>query len=201
MKETSLLMPHDFVVTVVSGLPRSGTSMMMRMLDAGGMETLTDGIRGPDVDNPRGYYELERVKRLKEDSSWLKEARGKAVKVISRLLYDLPPTENYKIIFMRRPMEEILASQRRMLERLGKATDAALDEQAARAFEKHIAHVERWLEEQGHMEVLHVSYNGVIARPLECSKLVNAFLGGVLQVEKMAAAVEASLYRQRRPGP
>lgn len=188
----------DAVITVVSGLPRSGTSMMMRMLEGGGMEVLTDGIRRADDDNPRGYYELERVKRLQEDSSWLREARGKALKVISRLLYYLPPEERYKVIFMRRPMDEILASQRRMLERSGRAPDAVADERAAAAFEKHLAQVEEWLEGQRHMEVLYVRYNDVLAKPREWSQVVNTFLGGFLDPHGMASAVEASLYRQRR---
>lgn len=192
--------PNDSVITVVSGLPRSGTSMMMRMIEGGGMEVVVDGIRGPDDDNPRGYYELERVKRLKEDSSWLKEARGKAVKVISRLLYDLPPDETYRIIFMKRPMEEILASQRRMLERQGRAADVVAEERLVGAFEKHLAQVEQWLEGQRHMEVLYVKYNDVVARPMEWSQVVNRFLGGALDPEGMARAVEASLYRQRHPG-
>ncbi len=191
----------DPVITVVSGLPRSGTSMMMRMIEAGGMEVVTDGIRGPDEDNPLGYYELERVKRLKEDSSWLREARGKAVKVISRLLCELPPGETYRVVFMRRPLQEILASQRRMLERLGRAGDAALDERAASAFERHLAQVGQWLEGQRNMEVLYVRYNDVVASPTEWSRVVNRFLGGSLDEGRMAAAVVASLYRQRHAAP
>jgi len=172
--------------------------MMMRMLEAGGMEVVTDGVRKADEDNPRGYYELERVKRLQEDSSWLREARGKALKVISRLLCYLPSEERYKVIFMRRPMDEILASQRKMLERSGKAPDPVADERAAAAFEKHLAQLERWLLCQRNMEVLYVRYNDVVAGPREWSGVVNRFLGGGLDVDRMASAVEASLYRQRR---
>jgi len=175
--------------------------MMMRMLEAGGMEVMTDGVRKADEDNPRGYYELERVKRLREDSSWVREARGKALKVISRLLYYLPSEERYRVIFMRRPMDEILASQRRMLERSGRVPDPVADERAAAAFEKHLAQLERWLDCQRDMEVLYVQYNEVVARPGEWSVVVNRFLGGGLDVDRMASAVEASLYRQRRqPG-
>jgi hypothetical protein len=114
-------------VVVVSGLPRSGTSLMMQMLEAGGITVLTDGIREPDEDNPRGYYEFERVKALpKGDYEWLESARGKAVKVVSALLEYLPPEYNYKVIFMHRRMEEILASQRKMLIRRGKNPEARL---------------------------------------------------------------------------
>ena len=105
-------------IIVVSGLPRSGTSMMMGMLEAGGLELVVDGIRAADEDNPRGYYELERVKDLAkaEDKSWLITLQGKGVKVISLLLQHLPEAYNYKIIFMRRSIAEVLDSQSKMLE-------------------------------------------------------------------------------------
>ena len=93
-------MQIDQIIKIVSGLPRSGTSLMMQMLDSGGMEVVTDNIRTADVDNPKGYYEFERVKKIKEDSSWLKDTRGKVFKMVSMLLYDLPSDEEYKIIFM-----------------------------------------------------------------------------------------------------
>ena len=111
----------DSEIIIVSGLPRSGTSLMMQMLSHGGLEVLTDNVRTADVDNPRGYYELEQAKRVRADASWLPDARGKVVKMVSQLLYDLPPTERYRIIFMERDLEEMLASQERMLERLGRA--------------------------------------------------------------------------------
>src|SRR5262245_36404912 len=102
-------MPPEIIV--VSGLPRSGTSLMMQMLDGGGIEVVTDNVRTADTDNPRGYYELEKVKRIKHDASWLPETRGKAFKMVSQLLYDLPPTECYRIIFMERDFDEMLLSQ------------------------------------------------------------------------------------------
>src|SRR5215208_2690100 len=111
-------MPDEIII--VSGLPRSGTSLMCQMLDNGGIEVVTDGIRAPDADNPRGYYELEKVKQIKQDATWLHETRGKAFKMISQLLYDLPPTERYRVIFMQRDLDELLASQEKMLERLGR---------------------------------------------------------------------------------
>ena len=105
------------VITIVSGLPRSGTSMMMRMLEAGGMEVVTDNIRKANGDNPHGYFEFEKVKKIKEDSSWLDETFGKVFKMVSMLLYELPSDKNYKIIFMKRNMKEIMASQRIMLKK------------------------------------------------------------------------------------
>src|SRR5215211_3521881 len=109
-------------LTIVSGLPRSGTSMMMRMLETGGLPVLTDHVRTPDDDNPNGYYEFEAVKQTKEDDSWLEGTEGKAVKMVYRLLYDLPADHSYRVLFMRRKLEEVLASQRVMLERHGVAS-------------------------------------------------------------------------------
>jgi hypothetical protein len=107
-------------IVVVSGLPRSGTSMMMKMLEAGGIPVLTDYEREADEDNPKGYFEFERVKNLKDgDDAWLPQAKGKVVKVIAALLTDLPSSYEYEVIFMRRAMPEILASQRQMLIRRG----------------------------------------------------------------------------------
>src|SRR5436190_8775031 len=108
-------------IIVVSGLPRSGTSLMMQLLDAGGVEVVTDNLRSADADNPRGYYEFEKVKQVKRDASWLPGVRGKAVKMVSQLLLDLPPTERYRVVFMERDFEEMLDSQERMLRRLGRS--------------------------------------------------------------------------------
>src|SRR5262249_30630691 len=102
-------------IIIVSGLPRSGTSLMMQMLDGGGVPVLTDNIRAADTDNPRGYYEFEPVKATKRDATWLPAARGKAVKMVSQLLYHLPPGETYRVLFLERDLEEVLASQEKML--------------------------------------------------------------------------------------
>ena len=106
-------------ITIVSGLPRSGTSMMMRMLEAGGMPVITDNLRTADDDNPRGYFEFEPAKKTKDDPSWLNAAEGKAVKMIYKLLYDLPDRLEYRVLIMRRNMQEVLTSQRKMLDRMG----------------------------------------------------------------------------------
>ena len=186
------------IVTVVSGLPRSGTSMMMKMLEAGGIPPLTDEIREADTDNPKGYYEFERVKKLDEgDIAWLDEAQGKAVKVISALLKYLPQGYTYKVIFMRRKMEEILASQRQMLVRRGEPTDAVSDEELKELFAKHLAQIQDWVDEQPNVDVLYVSYNEAVEDPPEQARRVNHFLGDTLDVESMVAVVDQVLYRQR----
>ena len=104
-------------VVVVSGLPRSGTSMIMQLLESGGVPILTDGQREADEDNPRGYYELDVVKHLKTEKQWVASAGGMAVKVIAQLLVHLPPQFKYKIVFVQRELDEILASQEKMLQR------------------------------------------------------------------------------------
>jgi ABC-type nitrate/sulfonate/bicarbonate transport system substrate-binding protein len=186
------------VVTVVSGLPRSGTSMMMKMLDAGGIRPLTDEIRTADKDNPKGYYEYERVKKLDEgDTEWVEQAQGKAVKVISALLKYLPQDYTYKVIFMLRNMDEILASQRQMLMRRGEPSDSVSDEELAELFRKHLAQIQAWIDEQPNAEAIYVSYNEVVEDPLEQARTVNRFLGDRLDVEHMVQVVDEALYRQR----
>lgn len=185
-------------IVVVSGLPRSGTSMMMKILEAGGLEIVTDNIRLADDDNPRGYYEFEKVKKLSKDSSWLSTCNGKAVKVISQLLYGLPGNYMYKILFMERKMEEILASQRAMLERLGQVGAGISDELLAEKFRAHLQKIDVWLAEQENMQVLYVSYNEILEDPPMHLAEVNRFLGGVLDGAGMAGSVENSLYRQRK---
>jgi hypothetical protein len=187
----------DTLITIVSGLPRSGTSLMMQMLEAGGMPVVIDNIRKPDDDNPRGYYEFEKVKKVKEDVSWLEDCYGKAFKMVSMLLYDLPPEKHYRIIFMKRDMKEVLASQRLMLERMGKPGRKP-EEGMLEKYEKHLSHLEGWLAKQGNIEVVFKSYNDIIEQPLEHARQVNEFLGGGLDTEKMASVVEGSLYRQKK---
>lgn len=186
-------------VVIVSGLPRSGTSMMMKMLKAGGLELLTDEQRRADEDNPQGYFEFERVKKLKEgDVGWVAEAQGKAVKVISYLLQGLPPDRRYKVIFMQRDMQEILASQKQMLIRRGEPTDRVSDEEMATLFEKHLKQIEAWLEEQPNMDVLYVHYSEILNDPHTLASTVARFLGIPLNVEQMAAVPDERLHRQRR---
>ena len=183
------------LLVIVSGLPRSGTSLLMQMLESGGLGILTDRIRAADVDNPKGYFELEAVKRTKQDPSWLRQARGKGVKMVSLLLYDLPPGEQYRVIFMERDIEEVLASQRKMLERLHQ--DPGRDDEMRRFFALHLAKLHDWLGRQSHIAVLPVSYNKLLAEPAIEAARVNQFLDDKLDAAKMASVVEPSLYRNR----
>jgi hypothetical protein len=191
--------PKKKTIIVVSGLPRSGTSMMMKMLEAGGLPPMTDNIRTADGDNPKGYYEFERVKKMKEgDLAWLADAEGKVVKVISALLQYLPDTYTYKIIFMRRDMPEILASQTRMLVNRGEDTNKINDDEMAALYEKHLAKTFEWLRSQQHMDVLFIHYNKMLADPTPEIPKINQFLGGTLDTSRMAQIIDPSLYRQRQ---
>ncbi len=183
-------------IIVVSGLPRSGTSLMMQMLADGGIEVVTDHVRTPDTDNPRGYYEFEPVKRTKQDPSWVPGARGKAVKMVSQLLYDLPPGERYRVIFMERDLDEVLASQAKMLERLGRQAGPA--EPMKRAFTTHLERLNEWLGRQPHMAVLRVRYRELVQGPAEQAARVREFLGGRPDAGRMAASVDPALYRNRK---
>lgn len=184
-------------VIIVSGLPRSGTSMMMNMLVAGGIPALTDAIRTADEDNPRGYFELEKVKEIARESGWLGEAGGRAVKIISALLKHLPPDHRYRVIFMRRSMKEVLASQRQMLVRRGEPTDAVTDERMAEMFRKHLADVEAWLAKQPNIEVIYVDYKQMLDAPGQSVAAIDEFLGGGLDTAAMSAVVDKGLHRQR----
>jgi hypothetical protein len=185
-------------IVVVSGLPRCGTSMMMQMLEAGGMEIITDNIRKADEDNPRGYYEFEKVKKIKEDTSWLDSCYGKVFKMVSALLYHLPEGRKYKVIFMKRNIQEMLESQNVMLARMGKKTDDVNDKHMAENLDQHLRKVGDWLAKQGHIDVIYIHYSKVVKNPIENAKAVSRFLKGVPDVDKMAKAVKKSLYRQRR---
>lgn len=185
-------------ITIVSGLPRSGTSLMMQMLSAGGLPALTDGQRTADTDNPRGYLEFERVKQLKTDKTWLPEARGKVVKMVHLLLKDLPSAgEEYRVVWMRRRIEEVMASQRAMLVRQGRTPAALPPEQLARIFTSQMEDVERWMSGQGAFRFLPVHYHELVANPSGEAARLNAFLGGGLDEAAMAAAVDPTLYRQK----
>ncbi len=175
--------------------------MMMRMLEAGGIEIVTDNSRQADEDNPKGYYEIEKAKKVKEDSSFLNEAYGKALKMISMLLYDLPLDKSYKIIFMRRNMTEILNSQRIMLQRNGKDRGDNDDASMGQMFEKHLNEITAWLDQQPNIDVIHVNYHDILAAPLASAQAVNQFLDQRLDTASMAAAVDFALYRNRVSSP
>ena len=186
------------VITIVTGLPRSGTSMMMQMLQAGGLMVLTDGIRRADEDNPKGYFEFEQVRAIKRDISWLGEAEGKAVKLVCPLLYDLPANRKYQIVFMERDMDEILASQLKMLARSGKIVKSRKNENLKRVFQREVRKLKSWLGRQQDLSFICVPYKDAVEKPFEWANRVNEFLGGNLDIQSMALVVEKALYRQRK---
>lgn len=187
------------VVTVVSGLPRSGTSMMMKMLEAGGIPPITDNLRTADKDNPKGYYEFERVKQLdKGDIAWVKDAEGKVVKVISQLLKYLPEGHEYRVVFMRRNMDEILASQKKMLINRGEDPNKAPDEEIASLFEKHLQNVMSWMRIQPNVQVLYIHYRDMLDNPEPHVEQLTRFLGDHLDANAMISVVDPTLYRNRK---
>lgn len=188
-------MPLANEIIVVSGLPRSGTSLMMQMLDRGGVPVFSDGERAADVDNPRGYYELEAVQRTKRDPSWLPAARGRCVKLVSSLLYDLPESESYRVLFMERDLEEVLSSQEKMLQRRGQP--AAPRDQIRNSFGVHLNRLFEWLPQQSHIRWLTVSYNRLLTDPRAEIATIIGFLDNVPDGERMRSAIDLALYRNR----
>lgn len=214
-------------IIVVSGLPRSGTSMMMRMLAIGGLSLLTDGKRRADADNPGGYYELEQVKQLSDNMDWVVGAVGRVVKIVSPLLYDLPDGYNYRVLFMERDLDEVMASQLKMLERRSlqsagreegveemSATKVLVADKAQQdgkdgepeeevvmelrtSFRKHLREVRQWLAEQEHIEVLYLSYNDLLRDPSQGVSSIGRFLRKFLNERAMTAVIDPQLYRQR----
>lgn len=185
-------------ITVVSGLPRSGTSMMMKMLEAGGMKLLVDNIRAADKDNPRGYFEYERVKTLPEgDTSWLADAAGKVVKIVTFFIPYLPDAYHYNIVFMHRAMPEILASQLAMLSNRGKNPDEVDVEMMANIFEKHVRQVDEWVKKQKNVRHLDVWHGDLMSDPIPQITRVNDFFNGALDVDRMHKAIDPNLYRQK----
>jgi hypothetical protein len=190
------MVPRQYL-TIVSGLPRSGTSMMMRMLDAGGIPALTDNLRAADESNPKGYYEYEPIKKTKEDPSWLPAAVGMAVKMVHLLLLDLPLSDRYRVVFMHRDIAEIIESQNKMLERLGKNSNDLPAGRLSSIYRSQNDDVLRYLRRHGdQFRLLEVHYNAMIRAPASQLELVSQFLDG-LDVAKMAAIVDQNLYRTR----
>lgn len=187
-------------IIVVSGLPRSGTSMAMKMLHAGGMPVLIDGIRRADISNPKGYFEFEPVKALDKggDVAWLDDARGKAVKIISFLLTWLPETYEYKVIFMRRDLRETVASQNTMLAHRGEVADGSNDERLLRTYGEHLDKVARFLAVRSCFSTLPLEYRDVIEDPRIAARRIRDFIGEPLDVDVMSAVADPALYRNRR---
>jgi hypothetical protein len=186
-------------IIVVSGLPRSGTSMMMRMLEAGGLPVMSDGERTADEDNPKGYFELERIKDLEKetDKSYVRAGRGKAVKVISFLIKDLPDDNDYRVVFMRRDLEEVLTSQNKMIDRLGTEDTTAQDEAMKEAYRNDIVRTRMLCRKRPNFELVEIHYKTAIEDAAAAARQVNAFLGNRLDEAAMREAVDASLYRNR----
>ena len=210
--DTKVLAPHKLhlsrkgdctgcdapVITIVTGLPRSGTSMMMQMLSAGGMEIITDGIRTADDDNPRGYFELQEATQLHRNSDWISNARGKTVKIVAHLLRHLPSNFNYRIIFMERNINEVLLSQRTMLDRQQKEGAAITDNRLRKTFSRQLQQIHDWLDRQENIDTLFVNYNRVLEDPGKTAEAVSDFLGRRLSIPDMSCVVDPSLYRQKK---
>ena len=184
-------------IVVVSGLPRSGTSMAMKMLEAGGLRVVTDGRRSADEDNPRGYYEDERVMDLHRhgDKAWVREARGKVIKIISFLLKSLPADNNYKVLFMHRNLREIVASQNKMLDRRGERNDTS-DEKAVQLLDEQVRDA-RFFLRRPQFDVLELDYAETLRGARPQALRIAGFLGGPLDLDKMAQVVDVQLYRNR----
>ncbi len=180
-------------ITLVSGLPRSGTSLMMQMLDKGGMKILQDHTREADISNPKGYYEYEPVMSLYKDNSWLHEGQNKALKVVAPLLKSLDTKYRYKIIFMKRDLNEVIQSQQKML---GKTQDV-FPVKIYNEFQKLLSNVAIWSKKEPGVEILYVDYKDVLEKPEEIIKKVEKFIGRDLDLEAMEGCVDKSLYRNR----
>ncbi|MET0659719.1 MAG: sulfotransferase domain-containing protein [Steroidobacteraceae bacterium] len=198
MKQAVRRLRYGQPVIVVSGLPRSGTSMLMKMLHAGGIAIHTDHERRADEDNPEGYFEFERVKELANatDKSWVRQARGKALKVISHLLKELPDDNFYLIILARRDLQEVVASQNIMLTRRGQPNPVA-DAEAEALYRKHLIHVTMHTNERPNMELLTVHYRELLTEPRRSAEQISRFIGARLDLQAMATVVDPRLYRNR----
>jgi hypothetical protein len=187
------------LITIVSGLPRSGTSLMMQMLAAGGLTPLTDGLRVSDVNNPRGYFEWEKIKQLPNEPGCIAEAEGKVVKVISALLRNIPSAFEYRVIFMTRALEEIMNSQRQMIRQLDTSDRLVQDRVMMAAFETHLRQVSAWLETHTEIAVCRVEHRAMFEIPHAEAVRIQQFLKLPLDIGEMSRQVDPSLYRQRIP--
>ncbi len=199
IEKIRLKLKYGSPVILVSGLPRSGTSMAMKMLDAGGLSVIQDGIRVADEDNPKGYFEDERIKDLADmdDKGWLRDLRGRVVKVVSSLLQYLPEDNFYRVVFVRRDLHEVLASQQKMLDRRDEVNETE-DEAMLKMYEQHLEKVQFQLRFREYFDVLYLNYRDVLSDPQREAGRLNDFFGGQMDVDAMAAVVDPKLYRNRR---
>lgn len=193
---TTSTMTRNYL-TIVSGLPRSGTSMMMQMLDKGGIPALIDHVRTADEDNPKGYYEFEAVKQTKKDASWLANAPGKVVKMVHLLLLDLPPNRDYRVVFMRRDLKEVVKSQNTMLERNQKGGGDLPDDKIIEVFKMQLAKVYKWVADHKNFKMLEVNYNDMLKTPQPVVAKIDQFLDGHLNTDAMLNVIDPTLYRNR----
>ncbi len=170
--------------------------MMMRMLTAGGVTVLADDARAADESNPHGYFEHAKVLSLQNDASWLEQARGKAVKIVAPLLPSLPPAEHYRIVFMRRDLRHVIASQRAMLARLQREGARLSDGALMRAYTGQLVRAQTWLDRHTDIPALSVSYDEALAAPMKTAERLRTFLGDGFDVRSAAGAVDASLRHQ-----
>jgi predicted AlkP superfamily phosphohydrolase/phosphomutase/tetratricopeptide (TPR) repeat protein len=194
----SKFMKFDNPVIVVSGLPRSGTSLMMQMLEAGGVPIFSDNVRKPDENNPRGYYEHEAVKSMAKNKKWLSQTPGKAVKIVSHLLVHLPAKYNYKVIFMLRDLPEIVTSQHRMLVRKGKHREDVYPGRLEIVYKNHLRKASEWLKANHNAAVLYINHQDAINNPVDTAEKVKQFLGIDLDIVKMASVIDKKLYREKK---
>lgn len=196
LRESRVPRVRDFI-TVVSGLPRSGTSMAMQMIVAGGIAPVTDDLRAPDADNPRGYFEFERVKNLRNDKSWIDDAGGKVVKVIHMLVPELPDDRAYRVVFLERDLREVVKSQSTMLARNAKVGGALPPERLMAIYEQQLKQVHAWLAARPNFAVLAVKHADFLRDAATQARAISAFLGDGLDVAAMTAAVDPSLHRNK----
>ncbi len=193
------LPPLTDETVIVSGLPRSGTSMLMQMLVAGGLAPLTDGLRQPDEDNPRGYFEFEPIKQMAQDTSWIDQARGKVVKIVAPMIPNLPQDLPCRVILIERDLNDILSSQRQMIERRGRMMDQtpARMNRLKQEYLRLIVWTKGFLAGRPATSLMCVDRNAILRDPLAAAHAINRFLGGNLDVALMAAEVKPELDRQR----
>lgn len=188
-------MPENSVI-IVSGPPRSGTSLLMQMLAAGGVPVVTDAQRRADASNLRGYFEDERAKRLAEDAAWVSMHPGEAIKVVSPLLPFLPGDCRYRVLFLHRDLDEVVASQRAMLRR-DNAEDDASDARMKAHLRAHLQETWNWLCANPSSRELLVFHRELVQDPAAVAARVAGFLGLALDLEAMAAVVDPALWRER----
>ncbi|MBZ5506092.1 MAG: sulfotransferase [Acidobacteriia bacterium] len=189
-------LPNDTEIIIVTGLPRSGTSLVMQMLVAGGVPVMADGLRKPDTDNPNGYFELQAVKEIRRSSLWLDEATGKAIKIIYRLTYYLPPRYRYRVLLVQRNLAEVVASQSAMLRRNRAAASDIPNARLIELFQDELSRFQTWLQQQKNISTLHLWHDRLLSEPLKEAMRMREFIGRG-DVKSMASIIDGTLYRQR----